>query len=142
MRFRPHRHLLSLGLLLLLVLAAGGCGDDRGQVARFDAVEEDLNAILKQTLPALQEGDSLALRARREELITLRVRAETLENGPATKVLREQLLLALDEVIDGVDAATRGRSGPHMQRCEECLERAAQALSRVHEERARLSTGR
>jgi hypothetical protein len=151
-------------LLACLSLLSGGAACRKGQagVPEIDGVEDSLNAILKQTIPALQTEDAAALRLSRDELIRLRLRAGKLVPSPSARIMYEQFTVALDAVIDAVDAAIKGAekggatlggqdpndqvsrlsgSAGHMERCEECLRKAAQALNVVHEERARLTAG-
>jgi hypothetical protein len=147
------RHLLFAAVLLL------ACGP-RVNPAELDAVEGEISTRIGKAAAALGGLDGDALRAEREGLVKLRLRAEKLRLPTAAWEVRAGLLAALDATADGLGAAAtavdlqreaqvsgldpvRGRemvdrSTRFMELCRGRLGDALAALERVHEARARL----
>jgi hypothetical protein len=146
-------------LVLLAVTLPLACGP-RLDARELDAVEGEISARIGSAAVALDRLDGDALRAEREGLVRLRLRAEKVPLPAAAWAVRVGLLAALDATADGLGAAAaavdlqrqaqaprfdpvRGkemvdRSTHSMELCRRRLEDALAALGRVHEERARL----
>ena len=148
------RHLFLL--VVALLLACGPRFDPR----ELDAVESEIASRIGAAATALQGLDGGALRAERERLVQLRLRAETLRLPGEAWEVRAGLLAALDATADGLGVAAtavdlereaegmpsdpvRGkeiadRAGRSMELCRQRFEEALAALGRVHEARAKL----
>jgi hypothetical protein len=146
-------------LVLCAVILTIACGP-RLDAHELDAVEGEISARIGSASVALDRLDGDALRAEREGLVRLRLRAERIRLPAAAWAVRVGLLAALDATADGLGAAAtavdlqreaqaprfdpvRGkeivdRSTHAMELCRRRLEDALAALGRVHEERARL----
>jgi hypothetical protein len=146
-------------LVLFAVLVPLACGP-RLDARELDAVESEISARIGSASGALDRLDGDALRAEREGLVRLRLRAEKIHLPTEAWAVRVGLLAALDATADGLGAAAaavdlqreaqvprfdpvRGkeildRSALSMELCRQRLEDALAALGRVHEERARL----
>jgi hypothetical protein len=146
-------------LALFAVLVPLACGP-RLDARELDAVESEISARIGSASGALDRLDGDALRAEREGLVRLRLRAEKIHLPTEAWAVRVGLLAALDATADGLGAAAaavdlqreaqaprfdlvRGkeildRSALSMELCRRRLEDALAALGRVHEERARL----
>jgi hypothetical protein len=147
-----------------LLLCGADCGDRRGETRACDQVEAELREILGNAVRALGSSDASELRRNEDELVRLRLRAQALRMRPPLQAARDSLLVALDAVADGINAAILGTqsaaaavadprnewkdrtdrlrsSAAQMNRCEEFLGRAASALDHSHEARAGAEVG-
>ncbi len=145
--------------LLFAVLLPLACGP-RLDARELDGVEGEISKRIGSASVALERLDGDAMRAEREGIVRLRLRAEKIRLPAAAWAVRAGLLAALDATADGLGAAAaavdlqreaqapgfdpvRGkeivdRSALSMELCRRRLEDALAALGCVHEERAKL----
>ncbi len=139
-----------------LMLACGSHFDPRD----VDEIESEIAARIGAAAAALQRLDGAALRAERDRLVVLRLRAEKLRLPAEAWEVRAGLLAALDAAADGLGVAATAvdleqeaealrsdpvqgkeiadRAGQSMELCRRRFEEALAALGRVHEARAKL----
>jgi hypothetical protein len=154
------RPVIRAFLVFLAVLPFLACGP-RLDARELDLVEGEISVRIGTASAALGRLDGDALRAEREGLVRLRLRAEKLCLPAAAWEVRAGLFAALDAAADGLGAAAaavdlqreaqapgfdpvRGkkivdRSVCSMELCQSRLEDALAALGRVHEARAKLA---
>ncbi len=106
--FARVRLLVAVVLAGILAGSMAGCAQPKADPRALREVETGLYGLLGGTLDAMQKADAPALRARREELIALRLRVQKLRVEPRQSGMRSSLLESLDELVDAVGAAARG----------------------------------